>query len=89
MRFQESAEFEENSPLRFGILKSYSFAAALSLPAVAIKDGKFLVVGSNADVGAVTGDATEVGDLGRRMAMPGLVDAHVHPLGVANSWANL
>ncbi len=44
--------------------------------AVAIKDGKFLVVGSNADVEAVTGDGTEVIDLGGAFAMPGLVDIH-------------
>jgi len=45
--------------------------------AVAIKDGKFLVVGSNADVEAVTGEGTEVVDLGGRMAMPGLIDVHL------------
>ncbi len=44
--------------------------------AVAIKDGKFLVVGSNAEVEAVTGDDTEVIDLGGAFAMPGLVDIH-------------
>ena len=32
--------------------------------AVAVEDGKFLVVGSNADVEAVTGETTEVVDLG-------------------------
>jgi predicted amidohydrolase YtcJ len=47
--------------------------------AVAIKDGMFLVVGSNADAEAVTGDATEVIDLGGDFAMPGIVDAHIHP----------
>jgi hypothetical protein len=57
--------------------------------AVAIKDGKFLVVGSNADVEPVTGDATEVVDLGGHMAMPGLIDVHVHPLSVAENWANV
>jgi len=57
--------------------------------AVAIKDGRFLVVGSAAEVEAVTGEATEVVDLGGRMAMPGLIDVHVHPLSVAASWANL
>ena len=57
--------------------------------AVAIKDGKFLVVGSITDVEAVTGDATAVVDLGGRMAMPGLIDVHVHPLSVAEGWANL
>ena len=46
--------------------------------AVAIKDGKFLVVGSNADVEAVTGDSTDVVDLGGRFAMPGIQDTHLH-----------
>ena len=57
--------------------------------AVAIKDGKFLIVGSNAEVKSVTGDGTEVVDLGGRMAMPGLIDVHLHPLGAAEGWANL
>ena len=47
--------------------------------AVAMKDGKFMVVGSNADVEAVTGDSTEVNDLGGAFAMPGLIDIHTHP----------
>jgi hypothetical protein len=46
--------------------------------AVAIKDGKFLVVGSNADVEGVTGDATEVIDLDGAFVMPGLGDPHLH-----------
>ena len=44
--------------------------------AVAIKDGKFLVVGSNADVEGVAGEATEIVDLSGAFAMPGLVDIH-------------
>jgi len=47
--------------------------------AVAIKDGKFLKVGSNADVEAVSGDGTEVVDLDGAFAMPGLIDIHTHP----------
>ena len=47
--------------------------------AVAIKDGKFLVVGSNAEVEAVTGDDTDVVDLGGGFAMPGIGDSHIHP----------
>ena len=57
--------------------------------AVAIKDGKFMVVGSNADVEAVTGEGTEVVDLGGRMAMPGLIDVHQHVLSTAQDRANL
>ncbi len=44
--------------------------------AVAIKDGSFLVVGSNADVEAVTGAVTQVVDLAGAFAMPGLIDVH-------------
>ena len=57
--------------------------------ALAIKNGKFLVVGSNVDIETVTGDATEVVDLGGRMAMPGLVDVHNHLTAASLSKANL
>jgi predicted amidohydrolase YtcJ len=57
--------------------------------AVAIKDGKFVVVGSIADVEAVTGDNTEIIDLTGRMVMPGMIDVHVHTLDKAMSAAFL
>lgn len=47
--------------------------------AVAIKEGKFIAVGSNDDVVAVTGDGTEVVDLSGAFAMPGIGDSHIHP----------
>ncbi len=47
--------------------------------AVAIKDGKFVAVGSNDDVASVTGENTDVIDLAGKFAMPGIVDLHVHP----------
>ncbi|MEH6588567.1 MAG: hypothetical protein V7720_18605, partial [Halioglobus sp.] len=37
------------------------------------------MVGSNADVQAVTSDATEVVDLAGKFAMPGIGDTHIHP----------
>ena len=46
--------------------------------AVAIKDGKFLRVGSNDDIKAVTGKGTEVINLRGKMVMPGLIDTHIH-----------
>jgi predicted amidohydrolase YtcJ len=46
--------------------------------AVAIRDGEFIVVGSNASVAAVTGTETQVIDLRGQFVMPGLHDAHVH-----------
>ena len=47
--------------------------------AVAIKDGKFIAVGSAEDIAAVTGDGTEVVDLNGGFAMPGIGDSHIHP----------
>ena len=47
--------------------------------AVAIKDGKFMAVGSTAEIKALAGDATEVIDLGGAFAMPGIGDTHIHP----------
>lgn len=48
--------------------------------AIAVKDGRFLVVGSSADVRAVTGKDTDVVDLGGRFDMPGIHDTHIHPV---------
>ena len=47
--------------------------------AVAIKDGKFIKVGSADDVKALIGEDTEVVDLGGKFVLPGLVDTHTHP----------
>ena len=47
--------------------------------AVAIKDGKFLAVGSAEQIAAVSGTETEVINLNGNFAMPGIGDAHLHP----------
>jgi len=47
--------------------------------AVAIKDGRFLVVGSNDDANALVGEPTQTVDLRGRFVMPGIVDMHAHP----------
>ena len=57
--------------------------------AVAIKGGMFLLVGSNADVESITGNSTNVIDLGGRMAMPGLIDVHNHATGASMGKANV
>jgi hypothetical protein len=48
--------------------------------AVAIKDGKFIKVGSEDDVKPLIGDATETHDLGGQLVLPGFVEPHTHPL---------
>ena len=47
--------------------------------AVAIKDGKFIAVGSADDIAAVTGNGTDVVNLAGAFAMPGIGDSHIHP----------
>lgn len=47
--------------------------------AVAIKNGKFIAVGFDAEVKELTGSGTEVIDLKGAFVMPGLHDTHVHP----------
>ena len=49
--------------------------------AVAIRDGYFVAVGSNAEIAVLIGDRTHVTDLDGRMAMPGIHDLHIHPVG--------
>lgn len=46
--------------------------------AVALKDGAFVAVGTNADVKAMIGSETTVIDLGGKFVMPGFHDIHVH-----------
>jgi len=47
--------------------------------AVAVKDGKFMEVGSAQDIKRFVGERTRVVDLGGAFAMPGFIDAHIHP----------
>jgi predicted amidohydrolase YtcJ len=49
--------------------------------AVAIRHGRIVAVGSDADVRPTAGPRTEVIDLAGRMVLPGFQDAHVHALG--------
>ncbi|MEG0634713.1 MAG: amidohydrolase family protein, partial [Pseudomonas sp.] len=46
--------------------------------AVAIRAGKFVVVGSDAEAMALRGTATQVIDLKGRTVIPGLNDSHLH-----------
>lgn len=46
--------------------------------AVAIKNGRFLVVGTEREVMVTRGDNTQVVDLKKRTVIPGLNDSHIH-----------
>jgi predicted amidohydrolase YtcJ len=47
--------------------------------AIAIKDGRFIYVGSNGGVNQYIGKETKVIDLDKRMVLPGFIDSHCHP----------
>src|SRR3954464_13572497 len=46
--------------------------------AVAVRDGKIILVGNNAAIKEVAGPQTRVIDLGGRSVVPGLIDTHAH-----------
>jgi predicted amidohydrolase YtcJ len=53
--------------------------------AVAVRDGRFIAVGSNEDVRPHIGSTTRVIDGRGRTVIPGFIDTHVHALGVAEA----
>src|SRR5206468_13045125 len=48
-------------------------------PAIAIRDGKVIAVGTDEAILALKGPGTSVVDLAGKMVLPGLIDSHVHP----------
>ena len=48
--------------------------------AVAVKDEKFIAVGTNEEIRSTAGANTRVIDLGNKFVAPGFVDAHTHPM---------
>ena len=52
--------------------------------ALAAKDGKIVFVGRAADVGSWIGPRTQVEHLAGKLVLPGLVDSHIHVLGIAD-----
>lgn len=50
--------------------------------AMAIKDGRIVATGPSRLITAMKGGATQVMDLGGRTVIPGMIDAHVHLMGL-------
>src|SRR5262245_36414319 len=55
--------------------------------AAAIRGGYFVFVGSTAEARKLIGDATRVIDAKGKSVVPGLIDTHVHAIGVAQGEA--
>jgi len=59
--------------------KVHSFAKVnANATAVAIKDGKFIAVGNDADVMDMASEGTRIIDLERKRVVPGINDSHIH-----------
>jgi predicted amidohydrolase YtcJ len=55
-------------------------SASSIVEALAIRDGRILAVGSNADIRRRADPRTSIIDLGGRTVVPGLMDSHIHAL---------
>lgn len=53
--------------------------------AMAIKDGKFIFVGSDEDAKKYIGEATKVININGKTVLPGLIDSHLHYSGIGAS----
>ena len=57
--------------------------------ALAVRGGRIVFVGSDAEAKALTGAATRVVDLRGKTVIPGIIDAHAHLLGLGTSLRNV
>jgi hypothetical protein len=72
---------QDRQPADFVVCGSAVYTLDSAQPwaeAFAVRDGKVVVVGDDADVGAVTGSQTRVIHAEGGMVMPGLIDVHSH-----------
>ena len=56
----------------------YTGSAGKRAQALAVRDGRIVAVGSDAEIEKLKGQGTQVVDLGGHFVMPGFNDAHVH-----------
>jgi predicted amidohydrolase YtcJ len=52
--------------------------------ALAVREGRIVYVGSEQNVRTFVGPKTQVERLGGRLVLPGLIDAHIHPIGIVD-----
>lgn len=76
--------FQQNDPAAASLVLKNGYIYTVDgrrhvAEAIAIKDGKFIHVGSNSAVNPCIGKETVVIDLQGRMVLPGFIDSHCHP----------
>lgn len=55
-----------------------------TVEALAVRDGKIVFTGSDAEAANFIGPKTQVEDAGGRLVLPGLIDIHIHPMGIVD-----
>ncbi|MGA8766756.1 MAG: amidohydrolase family protein, partial [Candidatus Acidiferrales bacterium] len=55
-----------------------------TVEALAIRDGKIIFTGTAAEVAKLIGPKTKVERAGGKLVLPGLIDAHIHPMGIVD-----
>jgi predicted amidohydrolase YtcJ len=53
-----------------------------TVQALAVRDAKIIYVGNDAGARKFVGPQTKVEKLGSKLVLPGLIDAHIHPMGI-------
>ncbi len=70
--------------------KIYTVNSAMEwAQAIAIKDGRFLKVGTDKEILTLKGDRTVTVDLKGAFVMPGIIDEHIHPDMGADNFLNI
>lgn len=75
------AESRASQPADLVLLNGHIHTSNPARPwakALAIRDGRIAAVGDDAEIAKLRGPATRVLNLGGRMAMPGIIDSHIH-----------
>ncbi len=55
-----------------------------TVEALAVRDGKIIFTGSDAEAASFIGPKTQVEDAGDKLVLPGLIDIHIHPMGIVD-----
>ncbi len=84
-----TAQAEANPPAPAELVleggRIYTVDAARSVAAaLAVRDGRVVFVGTSAEAQRWIGPQTRVEELAGRLVLPGLVDAHIHPLDIVD-----
>lgn len=63
-----------------GDIRTMDESGTVAPTAMASKDGRFVAVGSDAEISELAGPSVEVVDLDGAVVVPGFIETHLHPM---------